>query len=106
MEMSQRDLSKKMVIFCQKEAILARIEMRRKKSNCGGRVDADEKQLGLPTGETMFASIRDLREVADVWVQFDPSSIKINQGDTEWDSTLLLKKDDHVLSGGGTFDSG
>jgi len=40
----------------------------------------------------MFATIRDLGEVADVWVQFDPSFMEINQGNTERDSAFLKRK--------------
>ena len=40
----------------------------------------------------MFATIRDLGEVADVWVQFDPSFMEINQRETERDSAFLKRK--------------
>ena len=40
----------------------------------------------------MFAKIPDLGEVADVWVQFDPSFMEINQGAAERDSSFLKRK--------------
>ena len=36
--------------------------------------------------------LESLGEVADVWVQVDPSFMKINQGDTERDSAYLKRK--------------
>ena len=54
--------------------------------------NAGEKHFGLPAGKTMFATIRDLGEVADVRVQFDPLFMEINQGGTEIDSAFLKRR--------------
>ena len=38
------------------------------------------------------SSRRDLDELAHVWVQFDPSFMEINQGNTERDAAFLKRK--------------
>jgi hypothetical protein len=40
----------------------------------------------------MFVTTRDLGEVADAWVRFDPSFMEINQGATERDSAFPKRK--------------
>ena len=67
------------------------------------RVDAGEKHFGLHAGKTMLATIRDLGEVADVWVPFvhgdQPGKYRERLG-------LSEEKEGDFLSGGGDSSSG
>ena len=42
--------------------------------------------------KNILATIRELGEVADVWIKFGFSFKKINRGDTETDSAFLKRK--------------